>query len=905
MCSAQSHESDPRRFVPSHASLCLALHAAQAGIWEWDLSSNVNRWSDEIWALYGLDPSQHPASYESWLASIHPDDQAHAQAVVTAAANQLEAFETEWRTHPDNGPQRWILSRGQPSVTPDGHTQRYVGIVLDITERKTAEKAVQGLNAELERRVTDRTQALSEHQRLLQTMLDGVPGLVGYWDHQGLNRFANQAYREWFGVTPEEIQGRHIRDLLGPDLYARNRPYIEGALRGERQCFLRDIPVPGTPDAFRISEAHYLPDIDKGVVRGFLVLVLDVTQVKKAELAARQASHAKSEFLANVSHELRTPLNAMFGLAQIGARDASGTRAARTFQQILESGQHLLALINDVLDFSKIEAGKLQLQRHAIDMGQLIEQVVGLTWLRAATKGLNLVITESPGLPLRAQGDGNRIAQILVNLVTNAIKFTDQGDVRMALRREGEDLVVVVTDTGIGIHASRLPDLFQPFVQAHDERSHPGGTGLGLAICQRLAQLMGGQVAVRSEVGVGSEFTLRIPLEDAEAADFHELDGLLAIGFPPALRDTLCRALRERGCQVRWSDELPPCAASDQPLLIHEHALPHTPIPTLNRMLAHGQKLIVHLQQGPTSPVCPSGTPLHDEAVILSGPLSPMRLLHAVRQQPTPSKRHSRHHRLPGLRILAAEDNPVNRLILAQMLENESAHVTFAFDGAQAVERVRNQGLEPFDVVLCDIQMPVMDGYEATRQMHTLDPTLPVIGLTAHAFNQARQLAAEAGMVEYLTKPYMLDTLVEVVQRHARHARSREMPHTQMPTLTPQPVPDASEQTDWAAMRHHFGAQPALLAQLKAVAEQSLPGVQAQLTRAREAADTVALAKVAHEIKGIALNLRAASLSRLAAHTQERARQGAPESLLSAEDLSQALATFLDDMRSAEVAPTQ
>jgi len=184
--------------------------------------------------------------------------------------------------------------------------------------------------------------------------------------------------------------------------------------------------------------------------------------------------------------------------------------------------------------------------------------------------------------------------------------------------------------------------------------------------------------------------------------------------------------------------------------------------------------------------------------------------------------------------------------------------------------------------------------------MHLLDPRLPVIGLTAHAFNQARQQAKEAGMIEYLTKPYMLDTLVDVVQRHARHARPIDMsqaPPSSLPTAPP------AGQTDWACMQAHFGAQPTLLAQLKAVAEQSLPGVLGQLVRAREAADTQALAKVAHEIKGIALNLRAATLSKLAATTQDQARQGAPDSLVTAGHLSDALATFLNDMRDATTTP--
>jgi len=893
MGTADAQGAGSQRFLPSPEGISLALSAARAGLWEWDIHTNQNRWSEELWPLYGLDPVLHSASYEHWLMSVHAEDRERTCALVSQAVASRQAFEIEWRTSATMGPVRWLLSRGQPGVCRDDQVQTYVGIVMDISQRKQAEQALQTLNAALAHRVQERTQALDDQQRLLQTILDGVPGLVGYWDTQLHNRFANRAYREWFGVTPQEIQGKHIRDLLGPNLYELNRGHMERALRGERQCFIRDIPVHDQPDKVRISETHYLPDIDHGEVRGFLVMVFDVTQVTQAERQARAASQAKSEFLANVSHELRTPLNAMFGLAQIGARDTAGTPSARTFQQILASGQHLLSLINDVLDFSKIEAGKLLLQAQPMALAQVMEHVVAMTALRAEAKGLPLLLEESPRVPQGAVCDATRLAQILVNLVANAIKFTDQGEVRLRFDVDAlaACLVVEVSDTGIGIESQHIGQLFQPFVQAHDGVRGQGGTGLGLAICKRLTQLMQGRLDVRSEPGVGSCFTLRVPLAQSEPGDFTPLSDVLLVGFPSAAQTCLVRDLAGRHSRCQVADDLPPTLRHGQVLVVHEQLLAHLDTATLNRWLDEGRTVVISVRVAPSTPLCPAGISLRDEALVVAGPLSPLRLLHALQHRPPATKRGARN-RLKGIRILAAEDNPVNRLILAQMLEGEGASVRFAFDGAQAVARAQDMGTDSIDLVLCDIQMPVMDGYEATRELLRLDPTLPIVGLTAHAFNQARQQAQEAGMRDYVTKPYLLDTLTDVIRRHARQPGPPVNDANTPPGHSLEPL------SDWASMQHHFQGQPALFDRLVDVALQSLPGVLCELDRARALGDMAALAKIAHEIKGTALNLRAPRLAAIGATTQGQAREGQPSCHASASELSAGLQAFLEDLRS-------
>jgi PAS domain S-box-containing protein len=440
------------------------------------------------------------------------------------------------------------MARGHPDQA-DGRL-RYIGIVLDISERKQAEHGLKELNATLEQRIEERTRAHQDSKRQLQHILDGIPGLVGYWDSELINQFANHAYGEWFGAHPRDIKGKHIKELLGPDLFENNRVYIEAALHGQAQRFERELTTPAGEK--RASEAHYLPDVHDGMVRGFLVMVFDVSHVKQVERAAASAKLAKSEFLANISHELRTPLNAMFGLAQLGIKAHEGEAVARTFTQILESGQHLMTLINDVLDYSKIESGKMPIQLAELDLGELVEQVVAQHAEQAEGKGLVMLLTESPHLPMRFVGDTVRCAQILGNLLSNAIKFTEQGLVQLDLDCSDTRLQFTVRDTGIGIPSEAAERLFQPFEPSRNNRFRDeGGTGLGLAISLRLARLMDGGIHFQSTPGEGSSFTLTLPFAPQAPADWRPLAPAARLARtrgPHQGQQTPARAKRQTVC---------------------------------------------------------------------------------------------------------------------------------------------------------------------------------------------------------------------------------------------------------------------------------------------------------------------------------------------------------------------
>jgi PAS domain S-box-containing protein len=901
-------DASPAPYAPSPETLKLALSAAHAGIWEWHLDTNHNDWSAELWALYGL-PPEAPPTFDSWLNSVHPDDQATACQVVVGASQRGEAFELEWRTHPKQGQLRWLMARGQPVPTRHGRG-RYTGIVMDITDRKLAEQAVRELNNTLEQRVLDRTNALNEQERLLQTILDGIPGMVGYWTHELHNRFANEAYLDWFGLAPEAIRHRHMSEVLGPDLFARNKPYIDAALAGQRQRFERKIPVPDKPGQFRHSEAHYIPDIANGQVRGFLVMVFDISESKKAEHAAEAANLAKSDFLANISHEVRTPLNAMFGLAQVGARQAAGTAAQRSFEQILESAQHLLALVNDVLDFSRIEAGKLNLNQERINLAQVLEHVLSLKAIRAQAKGLHLRVMEGPGLPQHCESDATRLSQILLNLLSNAIRYTDHGEACLHIDAHDGQLHLDVIDTGIGMTPQQLAQLFKPFIQVHGKlSSREGGTGLGLAITHRLVDMMGGQITVESEPGRGSHFHVQLPLKAPEPANFQPLRHIQLIGLEAEERENLQTALHLHGCTVQCLPDLRPrTSGPPQVIVLSAVALQRCHAEHLQAQVDAGSALLLSSPAGVAIDV-PAA--LQDRIRVLAGPLTPLRLLHAVNQQRR-DKPSLHTLRLKGVRVLAAEDNPVNRLVLEQMLEQEGAHITFAHDGAQALEQVRVQGPDRFDVVLCDIQMPVLDGYETSQALRHIAPGLPVIGLTAHAFASAKQQARQAGMVGYVTKPYMLDTLVTAIRQHARSTLPGRGPHpvnSSLPSPTshvpvmdmhhlPQPrdpQPHSRGAVDFEAMQQHFRTQPLLLERLIGMLKRTLTEVELELATALSHHDMDQLAKVAHNVKGTALNLHAPELTRLAVQTQDDARFQSAQVWASGAELMQCLREFIEE----------
>ena len=831
-------------------------------------------------------------------ADTHVADERIARTIAAGSAR----FDSVHRTH-DGQPwpvevtvSYWPIAGG-----------RLFAFLRDVTEERRAQAELEQYRHRLEELVQTRTaelQAAEEQTRLIvESTADGLLGV----DPAGRCTFVNPSASRMLGYRPDELIGRSVHDLIH-NRYPDGRPYPRErcplrstleenrVVRREDEVFWRS---DGRPVAV-IYASH--PMSRGGRIVGAVINFSDIGARRAAEAArdralaeAERLAQVKSEFLANMSHEIRTPLNAVLGLAQLGLSEGPGGRTCERFSGILDSGQLLLGIVDDILDFSKLEAGQLSLEEIPIDLGAVIDRAVNLTAPRAFAKSIGFRVEEAADLPSRCHGDALRISQVLVNLLSNAVKFTERGGVVVHISREGEMLCFRVEDTGIGMDRTQIAGLFVPFQQADGSTTRRfGGTGLGLAISRRLARMMGGNIEVASRLGEGSVFVLRLPLHAAEGLE--RADGARAVlaGLHALESQRLAADLEARGLTVQ--------------VVAPERAF-ETPADVLvlgSELLSERTALRRALDAGcAIAAVCPSATdPLpsvlaRGELRVLERPLRARHLVAMARRDPPPrTLAVSAGPRLQGIRVLAAEDNEINRLVLEDLLRAEGAFLVGVADGREAVERVRQDGAGFWDLVLMDIQMPQMDGYEATACLRALDPELPVVGLTAHAMQEERERCLAAGMAGHLAKPYelarLVDTILTTTRRHAGPAVA--LPQSgSAPAPERQPSADASlgARVDWAALEARFPSGAAFVDRL---AQRVVEGHGEAPQRLRELAaahDDRELVALAHGLKGMFANLLAEDLHTLALALETAARAGEPGLDRLAEELAAGTERFL------------
>lgn len=377
----------------------------------------------------------------------------------------------------------------------------------------------QRAGSELERGRTEANLRKSEQQ--IRLLANSLPGLIAYVNAEERYSFNNVNYEKWFGVSPQELHGQRVADRLGKTAYSKVAPYIKNALAGQPQRF--EIELPHRQLGNRSVDMQYIPQLEPdGRPNGFYALGMDMTERKRAaddlleaKQAAEKANRAKSEFLAHISHELRTPLNGILGYAQILKRAQNlTTDQSRAVTVVKHCGEHLLNLINDLLDLSKIEAQKLELIISDFSLAEFLQLIAETIRVKAESKGLAFRYEAMGRLPERVQGDERRLRQVLVNLLGNAVKFTETGTVHLRVRYRQPRLCFEVEDTGLGIPADHVKDIFLPFRQLKQPHKQLEGTGLGLAISQRLTQAMGGELKVESTPGQGSLFRLEVELPE-------------------------------------------------------------------------------------------------------------------------------------------------------------------------------------------------------------------------------------------------------------------------------------------------------------------------------------------------------------------------------------------------------
>jgi PAS domain S-box-containing protein len=771
----------------SEERLRMAMEAAEVGTWRWDPVTNMDTRDASFNRMLGLEPLMSTQPVEEFIGFVHPEERRGVEDAIGKALRERGQYFAEFRIVRSDGEVRWLNDRGRLICNEAGEVRYMTGAVVDITERKQAEET------------------LRESEARYKALFAGAPEGMIVADLQTKQfRYANPAMCRMFGYTEEEFLRIGVANIHPKESIDYVLADFEAQARGEKLSST-DIPCQRKDGSLFYANVNAIMVVLDGR-KCNVGIFTDVTERKQAEetllntnrqleeatakanemtAQAEAANEAKSQFLANMSHEIRTPLNAIIGFSEVLMEEELTEEQKDYVGLVYNSGKHLLHLINDILDLSKIEAGKMNIEMKQCSLGQFIANIESMMQPFATEKGLKFEIREKGDLPANIVTDATRLQQCLINLMNNAIKFTEQGHIYVNISLEHKDskprIRFEVEDTGIGISPEFQQKIFESFVQEDGSTSRKyGGTGLGLAITRKLTELLGGELTLTSEKGKGSVFSLVIPA----------------------------------GVDL-----------ATQPLL--------------NR-----QKFSDHIST---------------------------------------DMNKAKHARFSGS-VLVAEDVESNQMLMKFLLERMGLKITIAENGIEAVNKALGQ---EFDLIFMDIQMPEVNGYEATRTLRSKGIKTPIIALTAGAMEGDNEKCIEAGCDDYLPKPVVHSKLIEVLNKYLEKVVLPEDGDVTVKSdndkvsenyLSQIDTPDNEEVIDWAEIVAGGLDEQSMKEIIPTYMKKNKEHLR-ELISAVKTSNAEDVKLHAHAIKGAGRNLGVARLSELA---------GQLETMALKEDLSEA-----------------
>lgn len=763
------------RIAASERRYRIVLESLREGIFR---TSTGRRWTY-------LNPAWHEITGHDVAASlgqsapgfVHEDDRG-AAARLFDPANAGPGDEQELRLRTADGGYRWVRLFVRAEFDEHGRHSGFFGTINDVTERRLA------------------LEQLQEQLHRTRELIEAIPVPVYLKDVDGRYMTFNKAFETFFGVTRDDLLGKKVSDLFArrDDVDFHMTRDAELLASGGSQTYDATVADGEGRTRYTIYRKAALTRQD-GAITGLLGTIIDISDRKETEralihakLAAESASRAKSEFLANMSHEIRTPLNGIIGMTDLVLDSQLDAEQLEHLQIVKASADSLLTIINDVLDFSKIEAGKLLIENIPFDPAKAVSDTLKTLALRAHQKGLELLSDIPADLPRSLMGDPGRMRQILVNLLGNAVKFTEQGEIEVALRvtertMNAVTLEVSVRDTGIGVSADKQQEIFQAFSQEDTSTTRRfGGTGLGLSICNRLVELMGGKIWVESSAGCGSTFKFTLPLQvDTREAAAPAVAGLrgrriLIVDDNEVNRRVLCGMLEKQGVVATAVADGASAIKLFETTAPADCVILDAQMPDMDGFAVAERLLAMPACRGIPLLMLSSGAMRGDAqrcrelglAGYLSKPVAADELFAALQRvlQDAASSvpgntaadlvtRHALREIGQGLHVLVVEDHPVNQKLIVSLLQRWGHSVDVASDGKAGMDRLFAGS---YDVVLMDVQMPVMDGLEATRQIRLRELAeqrlrARIVAMTANAMQGDREACIAAGMDDYLVKP--------------------------------------------------------------------------------------------------------------------------------------------------------